>query len=198
MLRYFEGLLDPYPDGAPPAPPRGVLPFIWAGSAGVRGFVAAMTVLTAAIGAFEALLFAMLGHVVDWLGHLQPSQLWAQERGSLLALAAILAASPLLVVLQASLKYQTLFGNFPMKLRWNFHRLMLSQSMSFYQDEFAGRVAAKVMQTALGVRDVIITITDIMVFVVIYFTTTIAVVGAFDLWLLVPFGTWLVLYGVAL
>jgi ATP-binding cassette, subfamily B, multidrug efflux pump len=51
------------------------------------------------------------------------------------------------------LKHQTLAGNFPMRLRWNFHRLMLGQSMSFYQDEFAGRVAAKVMQTALAVRD---------------------------------------------
>jgi hypothetical protein len=51
------------------------------------------------------------------------------------------------------LKHQALAGNFPMRLRWNFHRLMLGQSMGFYQDEFAGRIATKVMQTALAVRD---------------------------------------------
>ena len=62
-----------------------------------------------------------------------------------------------------------------MRLRWNFHRLMLGQSMSFYQDEFAGRIAAKVMQTALAVRDVVDrSLADILVFVVIYFVTMMA------------------------
>jgi len=198
LLGHFESLVDPYPDAEPPPPPKGVFPFIWAASAGVRRYVLGMTLLTAAIGAFEALLFAFMGHVVDWLSQVEPTQLWARERDKLLLLAGILALSPLLVLLQAALKYQTLFGNFPMRLRWNFHRMMLAQSMSFYQDEFAGRVAAKVMQTALGVRDVIITITDILVFVVIYFVTMIAVVGTFDLWLLGPFLGWMVLYGFAL
>jgi ATP-binding cassette subfamily B multidrug efflux pump len=198
LLGYFERLVDPYPEGEPLPPPKGVFPFIWACSTGVRRFVLGMTILTAIIGAFEALLFAVMGHVVDWLSHVEPTQLWAQERGKLLLLATLLALSPLLVMVQAALKYQTLFGNFPMRLRWNFHRMMLAQSMSFYQDEFAGRVAAKVMQTALGVRDVVTTITDILVFVVIYFVTMIAVVGGFDLWLLGPFLGWLVLYACAL
>ena len=83
----------------------------------------------------------------------------------LLLLAAVLLASPLVVALQALLKHQALAGNFPMRLRWNFHRLMLRQSMSFYQDEFAGRVATKVMQTALAVRDVWMILADILVFV---------------------------------
>jgi ATP-binding cassette subfamily B multidrug efflux pump len=198
LFGYFERLVDPYPDDEPTPPPQGVLPFIWAASKGVRRFVLCMTVLTAVIGAFEALLFAVLGHVVDWLSQVQPAQLWTREQAKLILLGVILTLSPLLVTLQAALKYQTLFGNFPMRLRWNFHRMMLAQSMSFYQDEFAGRVAAKVMQTALGVRDVITTITDILVFVVIYFVTMIAVVGGFDLWLLAPFVGWLALYAVAM
>jgi ATP-binding cassette subfamily B multidrug efflux pump len=111
-----------------------------------------------------------------------------------LLLAAVLAASPLVVGLFALLKYQVLFANFPMRLRWNFHRLMLGQSMSFYQDEFAGRVATKVMQTALAARDAWMTATDILAFITIYFLTMLSVVGAFDLWLLVPFVGWLVLY----
>ena len=84
-----------------------------------------------------------------------------------------------------------------MRLRWNFHRLMLGQSMSFYQDEFAGRVATKVMQTALAVRDTWFTVADILVFTIIYFVTMVAVVGHFDFWLLVPFVAWITLYGVA-
>ena len=79
-----------------------------------------------------------------------------------------------LVALQTILKHQTLAANFPMRLRWNFHRLMLGQSMTFYQDEFAGRVATKVMQTALAVRDVWFTVADILVFTVIYFVTMVS------------------------
>ena len=77
-----------------------------------------------------------------------------------------------------------------MRLRWNFHRLMLGQSMGFYQDEFAGRIATKVMQTALAVRDIWLILADILVFVIIYFVTMVAVVGGFDAWLLLPFLGW--------
>ncbi|MGF7473856.1 multidrug ABC transporter ATP-binding protein, partial [Salmonella enterica subsp. enterica serovar Minnesota] len=68
------------------------------------------------------------------------------------------------------------------------------QSMSFYQDEFAGRVSAKVMQTALAVRDTCLIMTDILVFVVIYFVTLSAVVASFDAWMLLPFAGWVALY----
>ncbi len=75
---------------------------------------------------------------------------------------------------------------------------MLGQSLSFYQDEFAGRVATKVMQTALAVRDTWMICADIMVFVIIYFFTMVSVVGAFDAWRLVPCVGWLALDGLAL
>ncbi len=198
LFRWFENRVDPYPE-TPPAPaPRGFFAFLWAGTAGLRPFIGAMTLLTATIGAFEALLFAMLGRVVDWLAVVEPARLWDSEGDKLLLLAAIILGSIVLVSLQTMLKHQALAGNFPMRLRWNFHRLMLGQSMSFYQDEFAGRVSAKVMQTALAVRDTCLILTDILVFVVIYFVTIAAVVGSFDRWLLLPFLGWLVLYGLAL
>jgi ATP-binding cassette subfamily B multidrug efflux pump len=197
VLRFFEGLVPPYPDTAPPALPRGFFAFIWACTLGMRGYIAAMTVFTAAIGAFEALLFSMLGHVVDWLARVEPSKLWVQERTSLLVLAAILTGSTLLVALQSLIRRQTLAGNFAMRLRWDFHRNMLAQSLSFYQDEFAGRVAAKVMQTALAVRDAWMIIGDILVYVVIYVATILLVAGDFSLWLLWPFAGWLALYAVS-
>jgi ATP-binding cassette subfamily B multidrug efflux pump len=198
LLGYFEKLLDPYPDAAVGVPPRGFFPFVWACTRGARGAIAAMTLFTALTGVFEALLFSMLGHIVDWLTTVQPLQLWSDRRGSLLLLAGVLIASPLLVAAQTIFKHQVLAGNLPMRLRWSFHRLMLGQSMAFYQDEFAGRIAAKVMQTALAARDVVMIVCDIMVFVVIYFVTMAAVVGGFDARLLVPFVGWLVCYVAAL
>ena len=198
MFAWFEKRVDPYPAALTPVPPRGLFPFVWAGTEGLRPLILAMTLCTAGIGAFEALLFSMLGHVVDWLGQVKPALLWTDARDKLLLLAAILVASPLLIGLQTLIKHQALASNFPMRMRWNFHRLMLEQSMTFYQDEFAGRIATKVMQTALAVRDVVLILCDIMVFVVIYFATMVAVVGGFDAWLLVPFGGWLALYIVAM
>ncbi|HTR57251.1 MAG TPA: ABC transporter ATP-binding protein [Casimicrobiaceae bacterium] len=194
MFAFFERLVDPYPEATPSTPPRGFFAFLWACSKGLRKYLLATTLLTAVIGAFEALLFAFLGNIVDWLSKVQPSQLWTQERVHLLLLGAVLAASIFLVALQSMVKQQTLFGNFPMLLRWNFHRLMLGQSMSFYQDEFAGRIATKVMQTALAVRDTWLIVTELLVFVVIYFVTLLGVLGHFDPRLLVPFLGWLALY----
>ncbi|MEK9826072.1 MAG: multidrug ABC transporter ATP-binding protein, partial [Methylotenera sp.] len=86
-----------------------------------------MTLFTAATGAFEALLFALMGKAVDWLGSIKPELLWQQEKGHLLLLAALLLLSTILIAFQTLFKHQTLAGNFPMRLRWNFHRLMLNQ-----------------------------------------------------------------------
>ncbi|MDR6742828.1 ATP-binding cassette subfamily B multidrug efflux pump [Herbaspirillum sp. 1173] len=198
MFSWFEKLVHPYPESQPMPPPRGFMRFIWFCTKGVRPYIAAMTLTTAIIGIFEALLFAALGRIVDWLSKIEPAQLWAQEGHTLVWLVVILAASPLLIALQTMYKHQTLAGNFPMLLRWNFHRLMLSQSMSFYQNEFAGRVATKVMQSALAVRDFCMIVGDILVFIAIYFATLIGVVGSFDMWMLAPFFIWLAAFAVAL
>ena len=198
MFAFFEKLVRPYPEASPSTPPRQFLPFVWACTRGLRGYIAAMTLFTAAIGVFEALLFAVMGKLVDWLATIQPQRLWADEGSTLLLLAAVVVASLFLSALQPLFKHQALAGNFPMLLRWNFHRLMLGQSMSFYQDEFAGRVAAKVMQTALAVRDVWMIVADILVFVIIYFVTMVTVVGSFSAWMLAPFLGWVAIYIVAL
>ncbi|MEI8267801.1 MAG: ABC transporter ATP-binding protein [Betaproteobacteria bacterium] len=198
MFQAFERLVDPYPQAAPEPPPKGLLPFLWACSTGTRRYIAAMTVFTAAIGAFEALLFAFLGRIVDWLSRMSPAQLWAEQGGTLVLLAVVLSTSIALAALQTMFKHQTLAGNFPMRLRWNFHRLMLGQSMGFFQDEFAGRIATKVMQSALAVREVWMIVADILTYVLIYFVTMGVVLGSFDLRSLGPFVLWFVLYVVVI
>lgn len=198
MLSFFEKRVDPYPEGDPATPPQGFAAFLWSATQGMRPLILGMTLCTAAIGMFEALLFAMLGNVVDWLTQTPVDELWERQRTNMLLLGGILLASPLLVLVQTLIKHQALAGNFPMRLRWVFHRHMLGQSLAFYQDEFAGRVATKVMQTALAVRDTWMIVADIMVFVGIYFITMVAVVGSFDAWVLLPFLGWLALYVLAL
>jgi ABC-type multidrug transport system fused ATPase/permease subunit len=76
--------------------------------------------------------------------------------------------------------HQTIFGNYPMVIRWKAHRYLLGQSFGFYQDEFAGRVATKMMQTALGVRETVTKILDVLIYVVVYFIGALVLVAALD------------------
>ncbi|MDM0072756.1 ABC transporter ATP-binding protein [Variovorax sp. J2P1-59] len=194
MFRFFEKLLHPYPPAEPALPPHGLFAFLWACTRGLRGTIATMAVLTAAMSAFEALLFAMLGRIVDWLGGQEPSRLWEDRGTTLMWLGFALLVSIGVVALQTIVKHQTLAANLPMRLRWNFHRLMLGQSMAFYQDEFAGRITAKVMQTALAVRDTIFVLADVLVAMGVYVATMIVLAGVLDKQLVLPFLVWMVLY----
>jgi ATP-binding cassette, subfamily B, multidrug efflux pump len=198
VFQRFERLVHSYPDALPPPPPKTFFAFLWECSRGVRPYLLLVTLFTAAIGAFEAFLFSMMAHVVDVLAQVKPAELWAEQGGTMMVLGLVLLGSIVLVAFQALYKYQAVFGNFPMRLRWNFHRLMLEQSMSFYQDEFAGRIATKVMQTSLAVRDTWLIVTDILVYVLIYFVTMVGIVGAFDWTLTLPFLGWLTVYVLAL
>ena len=197
MFTFFETRLAPYPAAEPPLPPKAFMAFVWDGTRGLRGYVAAMAVLSAAIAVFEALLFAVLGRVIDWLSTITPSALWQERQGSILAVVALLLGSLVLVALQTSIKHQVLAINFPLRLRWNFHRLMLGQSMAFYADEFAGRITTKIMQTALAVRDMIFTTTDVVIGMGIYLATILVLLVGFDARLIVPFALWMVAYGLA-
>jgi len=198
MYSWFEKRVDPYPS-APATPPQmGLLPFMYSCTEGLRGWIIGLMIVTAMTGAFEAYLFSMMGTVVDWLNTYKPHELWLQKHSHIILMLALIAFSPLVVMLQALIKFQVLQGNFPMRMRWNFHRLMLDHSLGFYQDEFAGRVSAKVMQTALAVRDAMMTIANMVMFILIYFVTCALVLQNFDTWLLVPFLGWIILFGCAL
>ena len=197
MLGHFERLLPPYPDPEPELPPKGFLAFVWRATTGLRGYIGLMALLSAGTSIYDALLFALLGFVVDWLGQVAPGQLWAERGGVLLLLAGALLASIALVALQTIVKHQTLAINFPLRLRWNFHRLMLGQSMAFYADEFAGRITTKIMQTALAVRDMIFTTADVVIGMGVYMVTILLLAAGFDGWLMLPFLLWAVAYGLA-
>ena len=198
VFAFFERLVAAYPNDAVKPWPDKLLPFLWACTRGLRPHLLLMTLLAASIGAFEALLFAFLGRIVDWLAAVKPAELWQVHGDTLMWLGIALAASMVITLGWALLRFNTMAGNFPMRLRWQFHRLLLGQSMSFYQDEFAGRISTKLMQTALAVRDVWMIGADILIYVVVYFATLIGVLAGFDAWLLAPFLCWLGLYLISL
>jgi ATP-binding cassette subfamily B multidrug efflux pump len=197
LFRRFETLLHPYPEAEPALPPQGFLPFVWACTAGLRGYIGWLALLSAGVSAYEALLFWMLGRILDWLPTVPPGELWLRHGETLGVLATVLLASVALVALQTIVKHQTLAINFPLRLRWNFHRLMLGQSLAFYADEFAGRVTTKVMQTALAVREMVFTTTEVIIGIGVYLVTIVALAGGFDTRLMLPFLGWLAAYAVS-
>ncbi|MBE7369851.1 ABC transporter ATP-binding protein [Ramlibacter pallidus] len=197
MYRLFEKLLHPYPESEPPELPKSFFRFVWACTAGLRGYLVALGILSAVISAWEAWLFAILGQVVDWLTKAQPATLFQDQRGTLIAFTALLAGSIAMVGLHTFVKHQTLAINFPLRLRWNFHRMMLGQSLSFYSDEFAGRITTKVMQTALAVREMLFTTTEVIIGIGVYFITIVVLAASFDVRLMYPFLGWLVLYALS-
>ncbi|HFC3341663.1 TPA: ABC transporter ATP-binding protein [Neisseria gonorrhoeae] len=152
IFSWFESRIDPYPEAAPKTPEKGLCRFVWSSMDGVRKWIAALAALTAGIGIMEALIFQFMGKIVEWLGKYAPAELFAEKGWELAAMAAMMVFSVVWAFAASNVRLQTLQGVFPMRLRWNFHRLMLNQSLGFYQDEFAGRVSAKVMQTALALR----------------------------------------------
>lgn len=198
LFHFFETRLPPYPDNDIPLPRDGLAKFLWACTHGLRGWLLLFMVFTAGVGVYEALLFAWVGNLVDWLGEYSPSELWQAKGDMLTLMVVVLLISPVWIWLNSLVHFQVLQGVFPMQMRWRFHRHMLGQSMQFYQDEFSGRVSAKVMQTALAVRDTIMTVGDMLMYVSVYFLTTGVILFRLDKWLLVPFMLWIVMFSLSL
>lgn len=150
---------------------------------------------TAVMAIFEVQLFGFLGQLVDWLISKDPQTLWRDERSTLIFWSVmLLLVMPLVVLLNRMLIHQALLGNFPMSIRWLAHRYLLQQSVSFYQNDFAGRIATKVMQTSLAVRETVTKLLDVMVYVLVYFSTMLFVVAQADSRMMLPVLIWLLLY----
>ena len=157
--------------------------------------LAIMSLLTAMISIMEITFFAFVGNIVDWLATAERETFFQAHMWELIGMAAVvLLIYPVLTLFDSIFEHQILYGSFPMLIRWKAHRYMLGQSLTFFQDEFAGRVSQKVMQTALSVRETMMKLANVFVFVAVYFVGTVVIVASADLWLVLPLVLWLVAY----
>jgi len=195
MFRWFEERLDPFPTEELSEPPRRLLPFCLHFTRGAWPYIILASLLMACIAIAEVWLFGFLGSIVDWLS-VQNRDTFLQTEGWKLAGMAfmVLVALPALIFVNSLMTHQTLMGNYPMRIRWLVHRYLLRQSMAFYQDEFAGRIATKLMQTALAVRECVIKLIDVLNYICVYFIGTLLLVGNADWRLMLPLLGWLVGY----
>lgn len=199
LLRFFEQFIQPFPPEEPNQPPKGLLAFCRHYTRGAEVYLVCMAVLTGIIAVLEVALFDFLGQLVDWLSTKNRATFLEEESLTLWWMAFIvLVAIPVTVLFHSILIHQVLLGNYPMAIRWNMHRYLLGQSFSFYQNEFAGRVATKVLQTALAVRESVMKVLDVMLFVSVYFIGMVILVASSDIRLSIPLLFWLIGYGLTL
>ncbi len=154
-----------------------------------------MSILTAILAMLEVSLFGFMGQLVDWLVDKDPQTLLQDEGLKLLGMTLlVLVLLPVLILLHALIVYQSLLGNYPMAIRWLAHKYLLKQSVSFYQDDFAGRIATKVMQTSLAVRETVMKLLDVLVYIMVYFTSMLVMIASADMRLMLPMLAWLAIY----
>ncbi|MGY6550236.1 MAG: ABC transporter ATP-binding protein [Roseinatronobacter sp.] len=199
LFEYFEARIEPYPAEAPTQPPATLWGFTLHFARPILPWLLVMSGLSALFAAIEIVLLGYLGTLVNRMTELGPEQFLAQESGRLLGMAGLqLIVLPIISVIGALVMYQVIIGNFPQRIRWQAHRWLLGQSMGYFQDEFAGRIATRMMQTALSVREVVMKMMDVAVYISAYFIGTLVLAATQDGWLALPFLVWSIAYGALL
>ena len=195
MFGFFERLINPFPAQKPQRPPKGLYEFCRYYTRGMEPWLLVMAGLTVVTAVSEAMLYAILGQIVDWLASSDPTTFFEDSWLQLVGMTVfILMFIPMVTAIQSLVVHQTLMGNFPMLVRWNAHRYLLDQSYGFFQNEFSGRIATKVMQTSLAVRDTVMKLLNVLLFVVIYMVTALILVASADIRLCLPIVIWLGFY----
>ncbi|KPF45545.1 ABC transporter ATP-binding protein [Rhizobium sp. AAP43] len=199
MFSWFENRLNPYPSDDPVLPPKGLIAFCWHYTRAARWWLVVLGACSGLIAVVEVLLYQFLGNIVDWLSTANPDTFLQTEGGTLMWMAALLLLGmPLLGIMHTITMHQVLAGSFPMIARWQMHRFLLRHSMTFFANEFAGRVSTKVMQTALSIRESVMKLIDVFIYATTFFVSMLALVASVDWRLGIPLVAWLVIYALIL
>lgn len=199
VFRFFESQIEAYPSETPRQPPGTLWGFTLHFAKPVLPWLLAMSGLSVLFAIIEIILIGYLGTLVNRMTELGPERFLAEEGGRLMGMAGLqLIVLPALALCGALVMYQTIMGNFPQRIRWQAHRWLLGQSMGYYQDEFAGRISTRLMQTALSVREVVMKLMDVAVYISAYFLGTLWLASTQDLRLALPFLLWSLAYGALL
>ena len=196
MFSFFEKLVDPYvayPEND--TPPNKLGAFLWDYSRPFRGVFIVTGIMSVLIAIVEVLLISYMGRLVNLLGEGTPSEVWAAYGVEFIVVAiAILTVRPVVYVGQVMLLHQTILPNIGTLVRWRAHRHVMRQSVGWFEDDFAGRIANRIMQTPPAAGEVVFQIFDALTFAVAYVIGAAILLADADTRLLVPLILWLVPY----
>ncbi|MGN6262139.1 MAG: ABC transporter ATP-binding protein [Ralstonia sp.] len=199
LLRRLEKLIDPFRPLPDTQPPANVWRFYAYFLREVRG-VFAFLLLVGLLGALiEVALFDFLGRIVDMIQATPGPEFFGRHRNELLWMAFVaLIARPVIFGLHDVLVHQVINPNLSNLIRWQNHRYVLKQSLTFFQNDFAGRIAQRIMQTGFSLRDSAVQAVDALWHVVIYAISALVLFAKADWWLVVPLLVWIGCYIAAL
>jgi ATP-binding cassette, subfamily B, multidrug efflux pump len=199
FYKWLESRVDSFPQITPEKPEATTWGFIRFYSRPFYPLLAVGLVLSITIAILEVRLFAYVGTLVDTLQNTNRETFWDDNKVWLIFYGSVaVLLMPILTTVADAIENQGLRGNFAMRIRWLAHRYLLRQSMEFFQNEFAGRVSTKMMQAAMGVRDVVMKLTQVAAWVLTFFVTAVASFASIDWRLAIPMVLWLCGYAFAM
>jgi ATP-binding cassette subfamily B multidrug efflux pump len=197
MFRFFENLVDPYtayPETD--TPPRKLWPFLWDYAQPFKALFAVTAFSSVVVAAIEIGLIWYMGRIVDLLSGGAPAEVLAAHGWELIAAAIfILTLRPLIQGLNVALLNNGILPNFGALIRWRAHRQVLRQSVGFFENDFAGRIANRIMQTPTSAGDAIFQIFDAITFALAYLVGAAILLMGADPRLAIPLVAWFALYG---
>ena len=196
MFRYFENLVNPYASYTETDhPPQRLWPFLRQYMGPFRKVFWAAGIMSVVVAFIEVGLLWYLGRVVDLLGATGPAGFWAAHGWEMAAAAVfILLLRPMLQVLDVGLINNAILPNFGTIIRWRAHRQVLRQSVGWFENDFAGRIANRIMQTPPAAGEAVFQIFDAMSFSVAYLVGAAVLLMGADPRLVIPLLVWLALY----
>ncbi|MDN5514457.1 MAG: ABC transporter ATP-binding protein/permease [Pseudomonas sp.] len=200
LFRRFESLIDVFKPSPDVAPPTGMLRFYGHYLKQVWPLMLAVLVIGFFAALIEVALFSFLGQLIDMAqASTDASSFFSEHRNALLwMLLVALIIRPVVFGLHNLLTHQAVNPGLTNLIRWQNHRYVLKQSLSFFQNDFAGRVAQRVMQTGPSLRDSAMQVIDALWHVLVYAGSALYLFAAADLRLIVPLALWIVGYSAAL
>jgi ATP-binding cassette subfamily B multidrug efflux pump len=195
MFKFLENLVDPYVSyEETDTPPTKLFPFMWAYSKPFKAVFAFTAVMSLVVAMVEVGLIYYMGRVVDLLGG-DPAQVWADYGTEFIVMAVlILTLRPLLQVMDVALLNNTILPNFGTLIRWRAHKHVLRQSVGWFENDFAGRIANRIMQTPPAAGEVVFQVFDAISFSLAYLIGASILLATSDPRLLLPLLIWFALY----
>ncbi len=196
MYRFFEDLLDPLAPAPVEPPPRGTAAFFGYFLGPIKGLLIATLFVSAVYSLCELALFWFVGVIIDWMQATGPERFLQEHGAALLAMAAVIGIlRPATLLLTRALVTFSITPSLGNLVRWRSHRYVLRQSFSFFQNDFAGRVAQKVMQTGPAVREAVLSVIDAVWYLAVLVAGTAALFGGLDWRLFAVIAVWTLGYG---
>ncbi|NNE52237.1 MAG: ABC transporter ATP-binding protein [Sulfitobacter sp.] len=196
MFRFFEKLVDPYvPYQETDRPPRDIWPFMKSYTRPFRRLFVLAGIMSIIVAAIEIGLIYYMGRVVDLL-NAGPEEMWARYGTELILVTVfILLIRPLMQAIDVMLLNNAIMPNVGTLFRWRAHRQVLRQSVGWFEDDFAGRIANRIMQTPPAAGEVVFQTFDAISYSLAYLVGAAILLSTSDWRLLLPLLGWFVLYG---